>query len=110
MPPFNTKMPLFTKRCLRTQKKKSSSSIEHQPIFYGSQGIAEACATHCPDAVLLLIVNPVNSIVPAVGELYKKWGLDPKKVVGVTTLDCVRASKFVSEVAGGDAASIEVQR
>merc|ERR1711939_893989 len=40
-----------------------------------AKGIAEACATHCPDAMLLLIVNPVNSIVPAVGELYKKWGL-----------------------------------
>merc|ERR1719181_1473835 len=50
--------------------------------------------------MLGLIVNPVNSIVPAMCELYKKKGLDPKKIVGVTTLDCVRANKFVAERMG----------
>mmetsp|Transcript_43066 Transcript_43066/g.91436 ORF Transcript_43066/g.91436 Transcript_43066/m.91436 type:complete len:324 (+) Transcript_43066:46-1017(+) len=73
-----------------------------------AKGIAEACAEFCPNAVLALIVNPVNSVVPAIAELYKKWGKDPKKVVGVTTLDCVRASKFVAESAGGNAADIQV--
>mmetsp|Transcript_44083 Transcript_44083/g.99290 ORF Transcript_44083/g.99290 Transcript_44083/m.99290 type:complete len:333 (+) Transcript_44083:259-1257(+) len=71
-------------------------------------GIAQAVATHCPNAVLALIVNPVNSIVPAVGELYKQWGLDPTKVVGVTTLDVVRAGKFVSEISGVDASEVDV--
>merc|ERR1719230_382862 len=33
-------------------------------------------------------------------ELYKKKGLDPLKIVGVTTLDCVRANKFVAELTG----------
>merc|ERR1719215_367578 len=47
-----------------------------------------------------MIVNPVNSIVPAMAELYKKKGLDPMKIVGVTTLDCVRASKFVGQMTG----------
>ena len=73
-----------------------------------AKGLAEACMKHCPDAVLALIVNPVNSIVPAVAELYKKAGLNPKKVLGITTLDCVRASKFVAEVTGADAASLDV--
>merc|ERR1712232_988572 len=27
-------------------------------------------------------------------------GLDPKKLIGVTTLDCVRANKFVHEITG----------
>merc|ERR1719460_1639133 len=63
-----------------------------------AQGIVEACATHCPDAVVALIVNPVNSIVPAMGELYRAKGLDPQKIVGVTTLDSVRANKFVGEM------------
>jgi malate dehydrogenase len=62
-----------------------------------AKGLAEACATHCPNAVVALIVNPVNSIVPAVGELYKKKGLDSRKVLGITTLDTVRANKFVAE-------------
>merc|ERR1711957_31054 len=63
-----------------------------------AKGLVEACAKHCPDAILALIVNPVNSIVPAMAELYKKKGLDPMKIVGVTTLDCVRANKFVAEI------------
>merc|ERR1711959_288609 len=63
-------------------------------------GIVEACAKFCPNAILLLIVNPVNSVVPAMAELYKKKGLDAKKIVGVTTLDCVRANKFVGEETG----------
>merc|ERR1719478_1240544 len=30
-----------------------------------AKGIVDACAKHCPNAMLALIVNPVNSIVPA---------------------------------------------
>jgi len=70
--------------------------------------VVEACAKHCPDAVVALIVNPVNSVVPAMAELYKKKGLDPKKIVGVTTLDCVRANKFVAEIQGVDPDDVEV--
>merc|ERR1711972_712159 len=33
-------------------------------------------------------------------ELYKKKGLDPLKVVGISTLDVVRANKFVGEITG----------
>merc|ERR1712217_222289 len=65
-----------------------------------AKGLVEACAKYCPQAVLALIVNPVNSIVPAMAELYKKKGLDPLRIVGVTTLDCVRANKFVAELTG----------
>merc|ERR1712151_295913 len=68
-----------------------------------AKGIVEACAKFCPNAILALIVNPVNSIVPAMAELYKKKGLDAKKIVGVTTLDCVRANKFVSQLTGKSA-------
>merc|ERR1711939_373126 len=65
-----------------------------------AKGIVEACGKFCPNAILALIVNPVNSVVPAMCELYKKKGLDPKKIIGVTTLDCVRANKFVHEITG----------
>merc|ERR1712012_303668 len=65
-----------------------------------AKGIVEACAKYCPQAVLGMIVNPVNSVVPAMAELYKKKGLDPMKIVGITTLDVVRANKFVAEITG----------
>jgi len=65
-----------------------------------AKGLVEACSIHCPEAILGLIVNPVNSVVPAMATLYEKKGLDPLKVIGVTTLDCVRANKFVATATG----------
>merc|ERR1711976_1018422 len=65
-----------------------------------AKSLVSACAKFCPEAILLMIVNPVNSVVPAMAELYKKKGLDHKKIVGVTTLDIVRANKFVGEITG----------
>mmetsp|Transcript_50298 Transcript_50298/g.116779 ORF Transcript_50298/g.116779 Transcript_50298/m.116779 type:complete len:310 (-) Transcript_50298:7-936(-) len=65
-----------------------------------AKGLVEACAKFCPEAILGMIVNPVNSVVPAMAELYKKKGLDPLKIVGITTLDVVRANKFVGELTG----------
>merc|ERR1712232_1239138 len=65
-----------------------------------AKGTVEACAKHCPNAVVALIVNPVNSVVPAMTELWKKAGLNPKKIVGVSTLDIVRANKFVQDITG----------
>jgi malate dehydrogenase len=73
-----------------------------------AKNIVEACAKHCPNAVVALIVNPVNSVVPAMAELYKKAGKDPTKIIGVTTLDIVRANKFVSEVTGKPVRDIAV--
>merc|ERR1719238_376847 len=67
-----------------------------------AKGIVDACAKHCPNAMVALIVNPVNSIVPAMAELWAKKGLDPMRVFGVTTLDVVRANKFVAEATGKD--------
>ena len=50
--------------------------------------LVEGCADYCPDAVLAIISNPVNSTVPIAAEVLKKKGVyDPKKVCGVTTLD-----------------------
>jgi len=65
-----------------------------------AKNIVEACAKYCPNAIIALIVNPVNSVVPAMAEMWAKKGLDPMKIVGVTTLDCVRAEKFVHEITG----------
>merc|ERR1712190_348480 len=41
-------------------------------------------------------------------ELYQKKGLDPMKILGVTTLDCVRANKFVGEATSKDPTLISV--
>ncbi|SCU88737.1 LAME_0E00980g1_1 [Lachancea meyersii CBS 8951] len=62
--------------------------------------LAAACAENAPDAAILVISNPVNSTVPIVSQVLKSKGVyNPKKLFGVTTLDVIRASRFISEVA-----------
>eukprot|EP00227_Mantoniella_beaufortii_P013941 CAMPEP_0197586636 /NCGR_PEP_ID=MMETSP1326-20131121/8540_1 /TAXON_ID=1155430 /ORGANISM="Genus nov. species nov., Strain RCC2288" /LENGTH=365 /DNA_ID=CAMNT_0043151281 /DNA_START=141 /DNA_END=1238 /DNA_ORIENTATION=+ len=73
------------------------------------KNLAEACAKHCPNAILNVIANPVNSTVPICSEVYKKAGVyDPKKIFGVTTLDIVRANTFVAEAKGLDVNDVDV--
>ncbi|KDE02587.1 malate dehydrogenase [Microbotryum lychnidis-dioicae p1A1 Lamole] len=63
--------------------------------------LAIAAAKVAPKARIGIIANPVNSTVPIVAEVFKKAGVyDPKRLFGVTTLDIVRASAFVSGIAG----------
>merc|ERR1719450_1780071 len=73
-----------------------------------AKNIVEACAKFCPNAVLGLIVNPVNSVVPAMCELYKKKGLDHRKICGVTSLDIGRANRFGHEITGVPIEEIDV--
>jgi len=61
--------------------------------------LAKAIGDVAPNAFILIISNPVNSTVPIVAEVLKSKGVyDPKKLFGVTTLDVLRASRFISEV------------
>lgn len=65
--------------------------------------LAKAVAESCPNAAIAVISNPVNSTVPIVAEVLKSKGVyNPKKLFGVTTLDVLRASRFISEIKGTD--------
>ncbi|POR32037.1 Malate dehydrogenase [Tolypocladium paradoxum] len=65
--------------------------------------LAKAVAESAPEAKVLIISNPVNSTVPICAEVFKAKGVyNPKTLFGVTTLDVVRASRFVSEIKGTD--------
>jgi malate dehydrogenase len=65
--------------------------------------LAKAVAKACPKALVAIISNPVNSTVPIFAEVLKKEGVfDEKRLFGVTTLDVVRASRFLSEIKGTD--------
>lgn len=58
--------------------------------------LCEGVAKCCPNAIVNLISNPVNSTVPIAAEVFKKAGTyDPKRLLGVTMLDVVRANTFV---------------
>eukprot|EP01013_Petalomonas_cantuscygni_P001734 TRINITY_DN11764_c0_g1_i1.p2 TRINITY_DN11764_c0_g1~~TRINITY_DN11764_c0_g1_i1.p2 ORF type:complete len:316 (-),score=75.33 TRINITY_DN11764_c0_g1_i1:192-1139(-) len=65
--------------------------------------VAENVAKTCPNALVCIITNPVNSTVPIFAEVMKKYGKhDPRRVFGVTSLDLVRAKTFVNELKGVD--------
>ncbi|KAJ6732724.1 MALATE AND LACTATE DEHYDROGENASE [Salix koriyanagi] len=71
--------------------------------------ICEAIAKCCPKAIVNIISNPVNSTVPIAAEVFKKAGVfDPKRVLGVTMLDVVRANTFVAEIMGLDPREVDV--
>ena len=71
--------------------------------------LASACAKSAPNANILIIANPVNSTVPICAEVFKAQGVyNPKRLFGVTTLDVVRASRFVSEIKGSDPKDEEI--
>jgi len=62
--------------------------------------LSEGIAKCCPNAIVNLISNPVNSTVAIAAEVFKKAGTyDPKRLLGVTTLDVVRANTFVVSIA-----------
>jgi len=67
------------------------------------KNLITGCATACPKACILVIANPVNSTVPIAAEVLKAHGVyDPKKLMGVTTLDICRAKTFVASAKGLD--------
>lgn len=69
--------------------------------------LAKAAAQACPDAIIAIISNPVNSTVPIAAEIFKKAGkYNPKKIFGVSTLDIVRANTFIAELKGLDPAKV----
>lgn len=71
--------------------------------------LSEGIVKHCPNALVNIISNPVNSTVPIAAEVFKKAGTyDPRRLLGVTTLDVVRANTFIAEVLGVDPKEVSV--
>ncbi|EJF63144.1 malate dehydrogenase [Dichomitus squalens] len=71
--------------------------------------LAAAIARVSPKAHILVISNPVNSTVPIVSAVLEKAGVyDPAHVFGVTTLDVVRAQRFLAGIVGADPKEVPV--
>jgi malate dehydrogenase len=63
--------------------------------------LATAVASVAPTAHILVISNPVNSTVPIVAATLAKAGVfNPARLFGVTTLDVVRAARFLASITG----------
>ena len=65
------------------------------------KNLVASCSDTCPKALIGIITNPVNATVAiAAGVLKEKGVHDPARLFGVTTLDIIRSSTFVSEAKG----------
>ena len=89
---------------------RSPTNVPNSPDLFNTNAsivrdLAKAAADAAPEANVLVISNPVNSTVPICAEVYKSKGVyNPRRLFGVTTLDVVRASRFVSQIKGTDPA------
>ncbi|XP_074358299.1 malate dehydrogenase, mitochondrial-like [Apium graveolens] len=73
------------------------------------KGLCTAIAKYCPNALVNMISNPVNSTVPIASEVFKKAGsYDERRLFGVTTLDVVRAKTFYAGKANVNVAEVNV--
>ncbi|XP_045453842.1 malate dehydrogenase, mitochondrial [Melitaea cinxia] len=71
--------------------------------------LAASVAKNSPKAILAIITNPVNSMVPIASEVLKKAGVyDANRILGVTTLDVVRAAAFIGEINGVDPQTVSI--
>lgn len=73
------------------------------------RNIASVIAKESPKAIVAIITNPVNSMVPIASEVMKKAGVyDANRILGVTTLDVVRACAFIGAINGVDPQSVKI--
>lgn len=85
-----------------TKTKSFNKGMTRDDLFNTNATIVAdlvtACAKNCPRAIIAIIANPVNSTVPIASEIMKAYNVyDEKKIIGVTTLDVVRAATFVAQ-------------
>ncbi|XP_018335571.1 probable malate dehydrogenase, mitochondrial [Agrilus planipennis] len=63
--------------------------------------LCESIAKYSPMALILIITNPVNSLVPLAYNVLKCKGIDSKtRLFGLATLNNVRTNTFVAEALG----------
>jgi malate dehydrogenase len=60
--------------------------------------VVKTCASVSPKACFAIVTNPVNSTVPIAASVLKSLGCyDKNKLFGVSTLDIVRATRFIND-------------
>jgi len=70
--------------------------------------LSASCAKAAPNAIVGIITNPANSIVPLAVSIFERLNVDPSKIYGVTTLDLIRANGFISEIGNTNPLDVHV--
>ena len=87
--------------------------MTRQDLFHVNASLmynfADKISENCPNALVAIISNPVNSLVPVFAERMKQNNTyNPSKLFGVTTLDILRANTFISEITGVKSSDINI--
>ena len=87
--------------------------MDRSDLFNVNAGIVrnliQQVAETCPNALIGIITNPVNTTVAIAAEVLKKAGVyDKNRLFGVTTLDTIRANTFVAAMKGKQPEEVEV--
>ncbi|XP_030765731.1 malate dehydrogenase, mitochondrial-like [Sitophilus oryzae] len=86
-------------------KREDLFNTNAQVVYDVAKGMAE----HSPDAILIIITNPINAVVPIACEVLKDAGkLNPRKIFGCSTLDSVRTNTFVAGIIGADPKTVNI--
>ncbi|ODV58333.1 malate dehydrogenase [Ascoidea rubescens DSM 1968] len=85
---------------------RSSSDISRDELFNKNcliiRKLVNKIIEFSENSIVLVISNPVNSLVPIVCEMFKKRGIDKRnKIYGITTLDLIRSEVFLREILNG---------
>ncbi|XP_014488630.1 PREDICTED: malate dehydrogenase, mitochondrial-like [Dinoponera quadriceps] len=71
--------------------------------------VINICAGICPDALIAIVTNPVDSLVPvAAGVLKKRGAYRPEKLFGICQIDQMRAEHFYAEATGQEPEKVYV--
>ncbi|XP_017128178.1 malate dehydrogenase 1, mitochondrial [Drosophila elegans] len=71
--------------------------------------VAHAASAVCPGALLALITNPINVIVPIVATILQAKGTyDPNRLFGITSLDVVRSKAFIGDFLNVDPQTVDL--
>ena len=63
--------------------------------------LIHSCGIICPQALILIVSNPVNALIPFAAEVLRKNDkFVPRQLFGVTSLDGLRAETFLMEALG----------
>lgn len=63
----------------------------------------------CPDALIAIVTNPLNSLVPLAAGVLKKRGVyRPERLFGICQIDQMRAKRFYAEAIGQEPKKVYV--
>lgn len=73
------------------------------------EDLAKPLVKNCPNALIALITDPINSLVPLLNiSMEKAGGGDPRRVFGVPTLDVIRSKTLIGELKGKNPVDVDI--